>query len=254
MATDTTNELYWSWQLLVYGNSNELRQLTYGHQSHYFCFGGGVNDWLDCPNDDFRINSIYLNDSDDAFTVSQTGHELISLFNGASCIFNPNSMRLGLSGIANRDQSATLSERSNAIGLLKRPDISEERHRQFLRDARKHDIRVFLLMLATENEDAYQILKYFDMRLDWVTYYKLLETVETHSEAKNIDLNIDKSERSAFRNTANNYSLSGLDSRHGFKESVKINKTASMTLDQAHRFISSAARSYLSARYSKSGT
>jgi hypothetical protein len=40
-------------------------------------------------------------------------------------------------------------------------------------------------------------------------------------------------ERKSFTNVANNFSLSGIDSRHGFRNEVKENKTEKMTLEQA---------------------
>jgi hypothetical protein len=247
------NGKYWNWELLISGNSNDLRQLTSGHQSHYIVFSGGVDDWLDCPNDDFRISSIYLGDDDDAHTVSQVGYELLSLFNGASILFQRSRRKLELHGIVRDGSTERLHERGAGVGLLERPNIDDAHFEDFLQVARAHDARTFLLMLATECEDVYQILKYFDMSLDWVTFYKLLESVESHAEAGKIDLKIDKAQRTAFTNTANNYSLSGFESRHGFKQIVKQNKTASMSIDQAYAFIAGIAKQYLGAKYGERG-
>jgi hypothetical protein len=243
------NQQYWAWKLLISGNSNELRRLTEGKQTDYVMFTGGVDHWLDCPNDDFQINSIYLRDDDDANTVSQVGYEILSLFNGASTIYERNYCKLELIGLVRNDEPHKLQEKQAAHGLLKRPNIDQAQFEDFLRSARGHDRRTFLLMLATENEDVYQILKYFDMSLNWTTYYKILETLEAHASTEKINLKCSATDRKSFTNTANNYSLSGLNSRHGFKQSIKENKTPSMSIEQAHQLVTKAARTYLFAKY-----
>ncbi len=80
----------WKWEAFVSGNSNDLRTLTEGRQSPYLVFSGGVDDWLDCPSDNFAVSSIYFGDEDDSSTVSQVAYELLSLFNGAK------ALRLGM--------------------------------------------------------------------------------------------------------------------------------------------------------------
>jgi hypothetical protein len=87
------------------------------------------------------------------------------------------------------------------------------------------------------------------METSWMTYYKIMETVETFAQNKCIELGATKSTRKRFTNTANNFSLSGFDSRHGFKEAVKQNKTDSMTIDEAYSFVSEMAKEYLKKAY-----
>lgn len=82
-----------------------------------------------------------------------------------------------------------------------------------------------------------------------MNYYKILESIEEF--AKKYSLNIHsktEAKRKSFTNTANNYSLSGLNSRHGFKDFIKENKTPAMTLTDAHNFISTIAKEYLQNR------
>lgn len=106
-----------------------------------------------------------------------------------------------------------------------------------------------LVHLATENKDVLFILKYLNMAPGWVTYYKLMEVVEEFAKAKSVHLGTDAQDKNAFANTANNFSLSGFEARHGFKEIVKANKTRSMNLEEAHAFVTSMAKSYLDQVY-----
>ncbi|WP_290539528.1 hypothetical protein [Alcanivorax sp.] len=52
-------------------------------------------------------------------------------------------------------------------------------------------------------------------------------------------------QRKAFTNTSNNFSLSGFDSRHGFKELTKQNNTEAMSLDEGHDFVTKMAKTYI---------
>jgi tetratricopeptide (TPR) repeat protein len=108
-------------------------------------------------------------------------------------------------------------------------------------------MRFPLIYLATENEDVYCILKYLDMEANWTTYYKLMESIKTFAVNKGIEINTIKDEKTleAFRNTANNFSLSKLDSRHGFKNQNKKNKTDSISLDDTHKFFIKMAKEFL---------
>lgn len=55
--------------------------------------------------------------------------------------------------------------------------------------------------------------------------------------------------KKCFELTANNFSLSGFDSRHGFKQQVKEIKTPAIAIDECFRFSSRYVQHYLFARY-----
>jgi hypothetical protein len=80
---------------------------------------------------------------------------------------------------------------------------------------------------------------------NWTTYYKLMEAVETFAKEKGIDLETVKTERNAFTNTSNNFSLSGFDSRHGFKEFTKKNNTSAMSFEDGYNFVTNMAKLYI---------
>ena len=93
------------------------------------------------------------------------------------------------------------------------------------------------------------ILKYLDLDRSWANYYKLMETVDSHAALKKLQLTDVPADRKAFTNTANNFSLAGFDSRHGFKQIVKANKTPAMKLEEAHAYITGLCKRYLQAAY-----
>ena len=57
-----------------------MRPLASTYRSIYVNIYGGIDDWLDCPNDDFRMTTLYCEGESDAEVIWQLGYELISLF------------------------------------------------------------------------------------------------------------------------------------------------------------------------------
>jgi hypothetical protein len=147
------------------------------------------------------------------------------------------------------DISIRYQQKTDVLELLGKPNLNERQIQEEYINAKRSDYRISLLCLSTENEDLYLILKYFDQDESWANYYRLIETIETFAKDKKITLNIDESERKKFTNTANNYSLSNIDSRHGLKKIVKENKTPSMTIEEAYYFARRIAMSYISQVY-----
>jgi len=135
------------------------------------------------------------------------------------------------------------------LSLLQRPAISQYKWSEEMRKALQVSARFGLMILATENEDVYMLLKQFELDNSWVGYYRLMETIDSHARIKGITIGEDRKERESFTFTANNYSLTGFDSRHGFKDKVKSSKQPIMQVDQAHSFISNMCKSYLQKAY-----
>lgn len=106
-----------------------------------------------------------------------------------------------------------------------------------------------MLLLATENEDVYMVLKYLHLGRGWADYYKLMETIDSNAAIKGLTLPDDDKLRKSFTKTANNFSLAKFDSRHGFKKVLKQNKTPALNIEEGHRFVTSLARNYLLAAY-----
>jgi hypothetical protein len=75
------------WEFMLNGDTQEFRNLVCEPGTKLFNLYGGVDHWLDCPTDDFRMTTIYCEGEIDAEVAWQVGHELLSLFNGASVLF-----------------------------------------------------------------------------------------------------------------------------------------------------------------------
>ncbi|MBL7251486.1 hypothetical protein [Alloalcanivorax marinus] len=234
------------WEFLLDGNAHELRQRASEKGTFYFNIYGGVDDWLDCPNDDFRMTTLYCEGEDDPKVIWKIGHELVSLFNGASVLFKKDYRKVSIHKLAHKGVSVAYEPPSSISALLGvPPGVTRQQIVDEFNNGKVSSVKFPLIHLATENKDIYFILKYLDMPPGWVTYYKLMEAVETFAKGKSVDLETVTNQRKAFTNTSNNFSLSGLDSRHGFKELTKKNNTAAMSLDEGHEFVTKMAKTYI---------
>ena len=242
------------WEFMLNGDPQEFRQLASEIGSYYFNIYGGVDHWLDCPNDDFRMTTLFCESETDPEVVWQVGYELISLFNGASILFSKGYRKASIFKLLYKESPVDFVPNRGAAALLGKPPVSPERIAEEYENGSKSSIKFPLMHLATENRDVYFILKYLDMDSSWTTYYKLMESIETFANEKNIDLGTSTKKRKSFKNTANNFSLSEFDSRHGFKEATKQNNTQSMSIDEGYEFVTSMAKVYLKKAYfSKKG-
>jgi hypothetical protein len=238
--------LEYKWEFLLNGAHGLLRPLSEKIENYYFDITGGIDHWNDCMSDDFRLKSAYFESESDAELVWQLGHELTSLFNGISLILDKDFRKLELDSLLYNDNIVPKSSKRHVMALLGEPsNLNKYLIDRDFENIRKTDVRLLMVNLATEREDVYLLLKYFDLVHDWVNYYKILETIEALSKSSGIQIDVNKKLRTAFTNTANNYQFSGIHSRHGFKKEIKENKTPSLTLNQAHDFIAEIAKDYL---------
>lgn len=228
------------------GSPQDLWSLSCTTGSSYFQIYEVTDFWNECSVDDYRFRSIYCNNENDCQIVWQIGYELVSLFNGASSLFDSNCWKIEIEQLWNNDLKQNYYENLDCF-ILDKPDISEEAVATELQKA-KSDIRLMLLNKATEDEGIYLVLKYFNMEKNWVTYYKILESIEYLTKEEDITLSIDPKAREKFTNVANNYSLSGIHSRHGLKKNLKKNRTPAMSLNEAHDFIRDVAQQYIKAK------
>ena len=82
-------------------------------------------------------------------------------------------------------------------------------------------------------------------------YYNIVEAIESYTTKYELTVPADEKTKKRLELTANNFSLSGFDSRHGFKQLVKKIKTPPLTISEAYHFISRYAQQYLLTRYGK---
>lgn len=237
-------------EVMLDGEAQDLRALSgRGVSTEYFHIWGGVDHYLDCQNDYFSFNSIYFEGEDDENLIWQISYELVSLFNGATKLFYRDARPLSIHRILLNGQQLNWREPMLPLSLLQRPAISQYKWNEEMKKALQVSARFGLMILATENEDVYMLLKQFELDNSWVGYYRLMETIDSHARIKGITIGEDRKERESFTFTANNYSLTGFDSRHGFKDKVKSSKQPVMQVYQAHSFISDMCKSYLQKAY-----
>lgn len=242
-------ENWQDWEFMINGDPHFLRALTYKIGTEYFSVSGGVDHYHDCLNDDFRMKTLYAQDETDPYIVWQVGQELMNLLNGALTVYNISFRKFSIHRLLHHEQPVSHQQVQANVGLLGKPPFLQDRLDGEFDHARKLCIEFVLLHLATENQDVYFILKYLSMEPGWVTYYALMESIEESAKAKDIALATDTATQKSFTNTANNFSLSGFDARHGFKQVVKANKTPSMTLEDGHRFVTSMVKDYIQKAY-----
>ena len=238
------------WEFILNGDEREFRRLSREAGSFYFNIYGGVDHWLDCPNDDFRMTSLYCEGESNPEVIWQLGYELVSLFNGASILFSKNYRKTSIIELLHNEIPVNYVSPNGGCALLGKPSgFNQQRIDKEYENGSKSKIKFPLIHLATENKDIYFILKYLDMSESWTTYYKLMESVETFAKDKGIKLETVEEQRTAFTNTSNNFSLSGFDSRHGFKEVIKQNNTSIMSIDEGYNFVSKMAKIYIKKAY-----
>ena len=105
------------------------------------------------------------------------------------------------------------------------------------------------MMLAAEHEDIYLFLKFLDQGSSWITYYKILDTLEAWEKRKGIKAFRSKRKERKFTCSANNFSLTGFDARHGFQEMMQEPSQKSMTIEEGHQFITGLVKDYLQQAY-----
>lgn len=234
---------------LVGGNAALLHQISSHNESTgHFWIWGGIDHHLDCQSDHFSFNSAYLDDiSDDDDLAWQVAHELLSLFNGSISMVMPHEYRFRLLALLKDGYNTSHCERRNATGLLGTLPSSAARGK----DYGDSSIIFRIQTLACTYQDAYHLVKLFEQDAGWVSYYKILETIESYTTTYGLNIPVDQKTKKSFELTANNFSLSGFDSRHGFKQQVKKISTPPISLDEASRFITKYAQDYLFERYGR---
>lgn len=239
------------WEVELAGNGQDLYGMTmHGGSPDYFRIWGGTDHVNDCTNNDFSFNSLYFNGQRDPEVIWQQAYELVRIFNGASELFTFRARKQTIRGIYFRESQLPTREQARVISLLGRPSMHPHRWEQHLSNAMQMSPRLGLLVLATEKEDIYMMLRYLELESSWSNYYKLLETMETHAQLMGKTIPGTRADRGRFTNNANNFSLLGYDARHGLRPlSDNANTEAVMSLEEAHVFITGRCKGYLNTVY-----
>ncbi|WP_153785419.1 hypothetical protein [Pseudomonas sp. EMN2] len=239
-----------SWEIRLSGNSPDLRRLCDRPGSaDFFRIWGGVDEWRDCPNDEFSFNSSYFAQQSDPLHLISVAHELVKLFNSAAELFEQNYPKQRITGVYYKGRQVILRDLPLGCGLLGRLPVSPRLWNETMQRALLSGARLPIVLLAAENEDVQQILRFLALPADWGNYYKLLETLETYAERNGKPFPKKSAARKVFTNNANNYSVVGIGARHGVQEEGRPNPVPRLTLEQAHVFISGVCKLYLNTFY-----
>lgn len=216
----------------------------------------------DGHSDDRRFNTFHCNSVDDDRVAWMIGLELTSLLRGlVTIVWGEHYQRdiYLLNMIRNDGEYVEYpnykcgSDISIPLDLYQcmgndlNNNLEYSERIEYLRNA-KMNIFNSSLYLAQNNIGLYLILKYFSEPLTWMSLYKIMETLETLEKHHESDWKIPYSsqDRAKFTNPANNFSVLGIDSRHGFKkDSLKPNGGPKMELNEAKEMFTNAAKSYL---------
>lgn len=242
-----------TYNFLVYGNPAYSRSLADSSTiTKYFDITGGVDHYLDCPNDDFRLNSAIFNYANDNNTICQLGYELVSIFNSIHKVFCFKDFRrlpLRVEGFYLKDTIATLERKDTRFSIN---NFSHDEI-ELVEDVKSEilglgDPSIFhFLLMSLIREDIYLILKLIDridlVSDDWSQIYKIFETIENLESITSIGTQIDMILKRKFKNSANNFSITGIDSRHGYTSNPGGNQT--LSYDEALAFILDISQKYL---------
>ena len=222
----------------------------------------------DCPSDDHRFNTLHCNVVNDADSAWVIGLELVSLLRGLVTIFDGESQQRFVKiekMIDEANPAKTYPNHDLNFDVNISPQLYKKlgdnlminlsfQERQEYKNNAKNNIFSGLLFIAQQNIGVYLLLKYFSEPLTWSSLYKIMETLETlealHDKAWKRTYS--KADRTKFTNPANNYSLIGIDSRHGFKlDSLKENTGSSMSLIEAKQMFIDCTKSYLNFKFNE---
>lgn len=241
------------WEVLIKGCPHDLRQLARESSGRFFSIYGGIDHWNDCPNQDFRLSSCLfdgLNNIDDLYAIAA---ELIRLFSGATRLVEyETSFTYEVAGI----ELNNVGQHFSRDGRVRVPDNNKEPiipdNESFFKYMAV-DVRYGLVELAFNNQDVWAILQYLSTPPTLDSLSKILDSIKGYSCLKNTPFKVDtdSDEYTAFGNTANNFSISILNARHGYKyiKNPKENKTDTMSIATATNYVVGQAKLYLLSAY-----
>jgi len=204
---------------------------------------GGIDDWHDTINEDFYFSTIYADKLVDPNEAWQVGYELVSLFNGARLIFGDTSLYgfqpVKLAAVLHNKVEVRAFESEERYAFLPPPPLSiTERFSEL--DALGGDCPLKFLVIATDHEDVYAILKYGVGANSFAGLYKLMETVEHVARKSSIaipDTVCPPRVRNDFTYSANAPHASRLEARHGLSNKKPAKANTAMSLDEASKFV-----------------
>jgi len=230
------------WEFILFGNFSLLKQISSSRLGYDFQVREVFNDLIDASVDDLRFCTWHCNGVEDRQVALEKGFELVSLFNGAASLFYESTEKTQIYSLWLNQIEQKMDENSQLFVPLAVSENGNDCLKEHEENC-KGDIITHSIHVASLDPGIYLLLKYFDLELNWLTLYKILESLEELAKQDSFNLGVASQKRGAFTNTANSYSLSGIESRHGFKVK-KQNKSAVMTIQEARSFIRELTKKY----------
>lgn len=217
--------------------------------------------YYDGHSDDHRFNTFHSNsitNHDEAWAI---GLELVSILRGLITIFygenKQSSVRLEKMKIEGQPVEYPTYQMNHNIkillgfyqrlgsNLISNLTFTERRD---YKESAKANVFASSFYIAQTHIGLYLILKYFSEPLTWMSLYKIMETfmtIEAHHDT-NWKIPYSKADKTRFTNPANDFSMVGIDARHGFKkDSLMPNSGPKMEINEAKEMFINCAQSYL---------
>ena len=186
---------------------------------------------------DFCFKSWLCNNETDPQSVWQIAYDLIGLLNGALLLYAPVMYPQSIESILQND---TPIDRYADLSL---PYYVYEEAQEMLPEIKDRlpvpNTAAFrLVQESLKNDGLYILVRLLGLAPSWVTLYQVYETVKHLSprSIKDRDI-ISASEDEKFRFTANNFSASGLESRHGMVGQKPRDHTKFIPLGEAKNIV-----------------
>ena len=234
-----------------------------------FCFYEEINHYLDCSTCDYRATSWLIDPSETEDNALLIAGELLSLLMGYMQVRNEKSIynHLRINGIRLLNPNFfNVSRNFNEVQIpnflleeiwtnneSKKPNNPRETNnlKRISFDA--------LLYLSKYEIDVYILLKLMAERASWYNLYQIYESLESFTTENNYPYLIEVrkgkeilkvldpiEEKEKFTKPANNFSIVGLTSRHGYKTIKKPIKISNcFNLEQSQNFVYRHVRRYL---------
>lgn len=223
-----------------YWNPVFLRNMR---SSEYFHVYGGVNDYLDCKNDDFFLKS-------SLFPAEGRGNSLAQvkffelLLNGSKNILtleDPFAVEIKYSRHDNFSSTPPSPE------LFRVANINKQ---EFM----KTELLARLAIFSLADEKISHILQVASFGNNFINLFKILETIKADEKAKEYGFalsNEDLIKNKTFDYTANSPAVIGIYARHGIDEKkFKLAKTlVPMSLAEGHAHVKSIFIRYINSKY-----
>lgn len=219
-----------------------INQYTYQNTGELLSFGEFDNQMIDAPTHDFFFKSCLCNSIQNPQDAWGIGLELVSLFNGSTKLYSPNNHFIKLESIVVEQQEYQFPQEYESFSLFYdffnlNPHL--ENNCQF---SENH----YFSKAITNSKDfrIYLLLKLVGFEVNWVTIYKQLETLEHFMHEDGFSSPLSSRLKTSITKPANNFSILGLQARHGFQGEHYENNQETLNLNTASEYMLQAIKPY----------